>query len=819
MQKNLFIFFLLFSVALAAQNNTAKKELIAQKTSTPPKIDGVLDDLVWDETPVAKDFVQLNPGDGTPENNTHRTEVKLAYDNEAIYIAAYLYDNAADGILKQFSQRDNVDVQSDWFIVSFNPFNDGINETKFVVTAAGTLADAKSVNGEDDYSWSTVFAAQVSQSEKGWFAEFKIPYAALRFAKQQNPTWGLQFYREIKSENQTLSWNYINKAIGNESQFAGVLKGLDNLEPPTRLTFFPFSTAILDRYDNETTTDLKFGLDVKYGINDSFTLDATLIPDFSQTAFDNVTLNLGPFEQTFSENRQFFTEGTELFSKGDIFFSRRIGNASSTSPDLNTDEVVVNEPDEVNLLNALKLSGRTNSGFGIGVLNAITEETTARVYDTIANIGRNVVTEPLANYNVLVFDKQFNKNSSVALINTNVLRDGRFRDANVTALNFDIANKSNSYKLSGQGTSSNVKDTDGKLTTGFSSNLAIEKIKGRFRYGAAHDLANTKYDINDLGLNVRNNFNNFNLFTSFESFEPTNYFNKYRIEMSFEHQRLYAPNVQTGNRYRLEFFGLNKNRFAFGSSLSFRAEQKDYFEARTDGAFFLVNPTLGGNMWISTDYRKKFAADVRIGARTWFDYNQVNDAQRGIFIRTSPRYRFSNKFLMIYSFQTFIGNDRLGFATFDDNDNPIFGRRDQQNIENKITASYNFSSTKAINLSFRNFWSVVHYKDNVFYDLQSNGQLIENDTFAITEDNDPNRNFNVWNLDLSFNWRFAPGSEAILLYRNSLFNQDSLAQLNFSESFDNLFKQPIQNTLSLRIVYFLDYNTIKQVLKRKSKDS
>ena len=149
----------------------------------------------------------------------------------------------------------------------------------------------------------------------------------------------------------------------------------------------------------------------------------------------------------------------------------------------------------------------------------------------------------------------------------------------------------------------------------------------------------------------------------------------------------------------------------------------------------------------------------------------------------------------------------------------FFGRRDQQNIEQTIAASFNFTPWQSINLSFRNFWSTVHYKDEVFYNLQNNGVLTENTTFTVTDDNDPNANFNVWNLDLSYNWRFAPGSEAILLYRHSLFNRDNFSDLSFSESFDNLFKQPQQNMLSLRIVYFLDYNNMRKVFRKKDINS
>lgn len=146
-------------------------------------------------------------------------------------------------------------------------------------------------------------------------------------------------------------------------------------------------------------------MDVKYGITESFTLDATLIPDFGQTAFDNVSLNLGPFEQQFDEQRQFFTEGTELFSKGRLFYSRRIGGSPIRSASAGANETIINEPGKVKMLNAIKVSGRTKKGLGIGVFNAITSKTEATIQNNTTKDIRKEVTNPVSNYNILVLDQ------------------------------------------------------------------------------------------------------------------------------------------------------------------------------------------------------------------------------------------------------------------------------------------------------------------------------------------------------------------------------------------------------------------------------
>jgi hypothetical protein len=344
------------------------------------------------------------------------------------------------------------------------------------------------------------------------------------------------------------------------------------------------------------------------------------------------------------------------------------------------------------------------------------------------------------------------------------------------------------------------------LTSGFRSEFDFFKTKGNFRWRVGHDFANTTYDINDLGLNFRNNFNNFTAGVSYQIFEPTPTFNTYRIRLTARHRRLYDPDVKTRNSLDLNWFFATPERFAFGGFLGYNSEERDYFEPRVPGEFVLIPPNLGGRLWASSDFRKKFAFDVGVGARTWFD-----DTQRALFMDFSPRYRFSDKFLLIYSADLSLREDNFGWI--DNNDEGIFfGQRDLTTLENQVTASYNFDPYKAIDLRFRNEWTTADYGDNVFTSLNEDGSRSPVD-YDITE-NDPNRNFNIWNLDLSFRWRFAPGSEATLLYRNSIFNLDEQSTLNYSQSMSNLFEQPGRHTVSLRVTYFVDYNNLQTLFAK-----
>ena len=801
-----FLSSLLFLVSIFSFSQE-KKTIEAVRIKTSPKIDGLLDDKVWKNIQPSTGFFMWEPGNEGAIPPEFQTEVKMAYDDNAVYVAAYMYDPNPESILRQFSQRDEVSVQADRFYIALNTYNDGINETRFYVTSAGTIGDSRVSQNGEDFNYDVVFGCKISMDNKGWYAEFKIPYNALRFPEGIEQNWSVNFYRRLQTKNETHTWSFIDNTTGSPTLYNGLVKGIKNINPPVRLTFYPFVQGLASSFGEESNTEFAAGMDVKYGISDSFTLDATLIPDFGQVAFDEVRLNLGPFEQTFGENRAFFTEGFELFEKGGIFFSRRIGGRPTGKvTELNDNETVTDLPESVNLLNAVKISGRTKNGLGIGFFNAVTEKTYATIENTVTGSVRKQLVEPLSNYTILVLDQQFNNNSSVSLINTNVTRDGDFRDANVTAGVFDISNKKNSYRLTGRVVFNKLNDVS-KPETGYRTAVELSKTKGNFRFRLGHFFADENYDINDMGLNFRNNFNTYIAGISYQIFEPTKRYNNYRISLTYRNFNRYKPGVHSGGVASLNAFFVTKERLAYGGNLSFSENRKDFFEPRVEGRFVKFSGRHQEGIWVSTDYRKKFAIDAEIEYRDFYI-----DPETGYEIVFSPRYRFSENFLVIASTEYSKRNDNIGFVSYDGTD-IFFGQRDITNIENTLTASYNFDSYKALDLRFRNSWSTADYSVNKFWTLNQDGTRSK--TGYDISSNNPNTNFNIWNLDISFRWRFAPGSEATLLYRNQIFNQDSLATLSYINSLNNLFTQPAQHTISLRISYFIDYNNINNLLKNK----
>lgn len=799
--KKLGILFLFILTTNLYSQSLQKKSVDAFRIKDNPTIDGVLNESFWLGAQEAKNFVMFQPGDGDAEKD-RKTIVKVAYDDTAIYFGATMYDPDPKTIPTQFVSRDNIGI-NDYFLVSLNPNNDGQNDTEFLVTSSGAQADAKVTSNGEDWSWSGVWESAVTINDNSWIVEMKIPYSALRFSNTNMKSWGLNLHRRIQSVNEQYSWSYIDKSTGLFTQFSGEISGIENIEPPTRLSFSPYASANYNAFDGDSDFNYNYGMDVKFGINESFTLDATLIPDFGQAAFDDVVLNLGPFEQQYSEQRSFFTEGTELFSKGDLFYSRRIGNTPvdywNVDENIAENEEVLKNPDRVDMINAIKVSGRTKGNLGIGVFNAITEKTSAKIKNLDTDEIRSVVTEPFANYNVLVLDQQFNKTSSVTFVNTNVMREGSFRDANVSGLMFNILNKKNSHFVDGSLKISNINE-NGKVSTGFFGDISLGKSSGNHQYEIGLNKVNDKYNINDLGFNRRFNYRRYYGRYSYKIFEPKGIFDNYGINIWGNLSYLDKPNIYTSNNLGFNFWGNTKTRknFGFNANLNL-GNNKDFYEPRTDdfSRFHEQNGTGNFNTWFSTDFRKKFAFRTRVGG-----YSRFNNNESSYWFSFSPRYRFTDKFQIAYEFSYDNNfNDKGWVQTLDDN-SIIFGNRDSRTIVNSMSGNLNFSTKSALNLTFRYYWSPVEYDDN-FFNLNEGGTLDES-TYSSNHD----INYNIWNLDLSYTWEFAPGSQLVALYRNSLFNQDELSHLKFSKNLNNLFKESMNNTVSVKFIYFLDYNKL-----------
>lgn len=795
--------FLIISLLSTCFFFSQKKKLTTFATQNKITIDGIFDEPDWQKCDIAKDFIMINPDNGKPEDAERKTEVRILYDNACIYVAATLFDSEPNKIMKEFVGRDNFGT-ADHFGIFINGYNDGQQEFRFFVSAVGVQQDlVYTPNGGEDITWNAIWDSKVKTTDIGWQVEMKIPYAALRFPPKSNQVWGLNFYREVQRIRSQYSWNRINNNINNEANQAGTLEGIQNINTPTRLFFIPYISDYVNASDAyKTYNTFKAGLDLKYGLNDAFTLDAILVPDFGQTKFDNVVLNLGPFEQQFNENRPFFTEGTDLFNKSGLVYSRRIGGEPNYWPEMDDDEEIDKYPKTTNLINALKLSGRTEDGMGIGILNAITARTYAEIKNTNTEAIRKALVEPLVNYNVLVLDQRFRKNSSVTFTNTNVSREGQFRDANVTALNFDLNTKKNTYKLSGSFKASSIQNPSNELDTkGFCSGLTFADTSGKWRYGFSGSYFSDNYDPNDLGINFYSHYHSFTNNFSYQILNPTkklNYFNT-GLESRVEIENRSGKIQNYYHNYFINLTTTKNDSFGFGF-FTVPVKTYDFYEPRSfnDLKFLTISERYNPWGFFSSNYNRKFAFDAEA------DYTAYTQKGRSdLIIGISPRYRFSNKFSLVYAFKYIKNTNNVGWVDFSDDDT-IMTNRNITSYNNSITGKFAINNVMTINLLVRHYFS---YTDNhAYYNLQNDGSILENPNYITNK----NSSLNLWNFDLSYSWWFAANSQISLLYRNNaaIFTRKYSTDY-FNNTENALNDQHLNHLLSFSIRYYIDYNQAK----------
>ena len=809
--NNLGKYILVISLLIHSANaQEHKKKLTAKRIEQAPKIDGILDETVWKDADVGTGFVVYEPNNGGTPDKENKTEVKVLYDDIGIYIGAMMHDKNPNTIPMEITPRD-VRGQADAFSVEINTNNDGQNAVVFSVLSTGVQIDetidiTKKFNILDN-SWNTVWFSGARVVKNGWVVEMKIPYAALRFPKTKKHLWGINFYRNMVAKNKILTWNHVDNTKGVITQYEGLLEGIENISPPIRLAFYPYVSTSSVVADDGSENNFNLGMDVKYGLTENFTLDMTLVPDFTQASFDRAVLNLGPFEQRFREQRQFFIEGTKLFNKGRMFYSRRIGGKpiNFNFKKRNEKDKIIQNPQKINMLNAVKISGRTQKGLGIGFFNAITQKMEAKV-ESEDGTRYKVVTEPWANYNMLVLDQVFNKNSSVSLVNTNVTRLGKFRDANVTGLVYNLRTPNNKYYFNGTFRTSLINENE-TFTKGYNFSSVIGKDSGNWNYELVYYLEDDTFDINDMGFLMANNSQGVRGELSYRTLQPQGIFNFYRFTASTGVEYLYKPSVYGRNRSEVRALFFTNERVFFDGRIIYRGYAHDYFEPRKpikEGWFFKRNPNWTFRHQLSTDYRKKFAVDYELGYQ-FFE----NEPQSAYAFAVSPRFRFSNAFTLAYSLENTYQKNNLGYVT-KKNDAPIFGQRNVNNLENTLSGKYSFTVNTSLSIAFRYVWSTVKYH-NQFYNLEKDGSLTSS-----SYQGQHNINYNNWNLDLNYIWQINPASQFLIFYRNNMFHRNKNAHLNFVENLQELLEQNNRHTFSVKLTYFVDYLDIKRIIPKFS---
>ncbi len=795
-------------------SNDDRKTIRATRVPVPPVIDGRLEDPAWQKAEPATGFVMYEPHNDRPAS--FGTYVRVVYDDRAIYVGAMMKDPDPAAILTELGLRNTGNsLNADRFWININPFDDGINGFTFEVSASGVQTDinlsgsggSTSGSRRGDSSWDAVWKSEVRITVDGWIAEIEIPWSALRFPKTEVAEWGINFWREVRRTRETSSWNFVNRRVGDPLRFMGVLTGIDGVTPPLRLGFFPYATGYVEHNSIQQGwgNTQSLGMDVKLGVSQNFTLDMTLIPDFTQVQSDARVLNLSPHEVQYDEQRQFFTEGVELFGKAELFYSRRIGSTPSGYREAyraaGEDEMVLENPMETMLINASKVSGRTGRGLGIGVFNAMTAPGRAVIQNVNTGDTRYHTTQPFTNYNLVVAEQTLPNNSFVSLVNTNVAGSAEGYTANVTGTEFRFFDNSNLYSVRGAGALSQQYHAGNNNNFGFKYRLAAGKFGGTWQYNFSRSVLSDTYDQNDMGFLRHNNKVENEVSLSNNIFAPFWRLNTLTSGLTVNHSKLYHPDEFTGLTVGYNMRALFDTRFFLIMRANYHPfGERDFFEPRVAGRFYESGKEWNAYMMYSTDYRRRLYVDGNINYYRIFTIHE----QDGYQFEVKPTFRVSDKLRLSYGLNYSEEINDAGYVMHSSPDSVYFGLRPSKTLTNTLNSTSVITNDLSLSFDLRHYWSRVNYTGDYFM-LSDQGRLepLPNDLQV------PDINYNAFTIDLMFTWHFAPGSQMTALWKNVIDNRGGELRHNYMDNLSHILGQPQINSFSLKILYYLDYQNLR----------
>lgn len=818
--KRLIVLLLLPAACFASGKSTSEKIVLAYKLSSLNiNLDGKLTEPIWNSVPI-KEFTQKDPSEGNKA--TEETNVWVAYDNEYIYVAAKLYDSKPELIDASLARRDNY-FSSDWFAFYVDPYNDKKTGYFFGVNAGGTLLDGVLFNDSwDDWSWDGIWESKTSVDENGWTVEMKIPFSQMRFNHADAMTWGVNFYREIKRNNEKSYYVMVPKTeSGFVSRFAS-LEGLNGIQPKQRLEVMPYMVQKAqylvhdqgDPFYKSSQYKTSIGADFKVGIGSNLNVDATINPDFGQVEVDPAVINLSAFESYFNEKRPFFIEGMDNFYFGiggannnwgfnfgwpELFYSRRIGR----SPRGNiSDAEYAKYPSETRILGAAKLTGKIDESTTLGAISAITE----RTYATLWNQGTktNEEVEPLTYYNVLRSKKDFNDGrQSLGLMFTSVnrvfnnksLSNNLSKNAYTFGLDgWTFLDEDKEYVLTGafagtyvsgskeflqslqkqplryfQRPDASFSSYDPDLTSlsGYYGRLMLNKQNGNFYINSAIGFVSPGFEQNDLGFQFMADRINMHTVLGYRWYEPDGIFRSKQVYASYSRSVNFEGNTTSNFLwYRLGGTFTNYYELAMGGNYNFET----YNATLTRGGPLGINPS-SYYFWVfgSTDQRENLSLNGEVD----FSRNSIgakyNMAYLSLTWKPNTRLTFSigPSFEVSKALQQWVKNVADPTAVNTYQTRYVFSTIKQHTLSANIRLNWTFTPKLSLQLFMQPFFAVGDYTD--FKELAKPRSLNynyygQNGSVINYNDND-----GVYNVDPDGN-----GPAPAFSFNNPNFNYKSL---------------------------------------------
>jgi hypothetical protein len=831
--------------------------------SEKPRIDGVLDDACWLEGEWTGDFRQQMPTEGAKPSQ--KTEFKILYDNENIYVAIKAYDNEPEKIDRQMSRRD--DRTGDIVGVNFDSYHDHRTGFEFDLTAAGSKMDLILTNDGFDVNWNPVWDGKVGPMDSGWISEIQIPLSQLRYSKQQEQVWGLHVWRWINRNRESDHWNLIPRDNVGYTYHFGEMHGLINLPSVSRIEFMPYLVGKIDAYPKEEGNPFadgfdpsgSFGLDGKFGIGSNFTVDYTINPDFGQVEADPSELNLTAFETYYEEKRPFFIEGRNIFEysydDNQLFYSRRIGHAPQYEPETDSGEYV-DKPDYTSILGALKLTGKTRKGLSVGIMESLTAREWAEISSPEGD--HKTTAEPLTNYFVGRVQQDIHEsNTMVGGMITSTYRDiqdDHLKYLNKSALtggvDFRHYMKDKTYYIDFKALGSRITgspeaitllqqessryyqrpdaphlkvDTTATQILGTGGSLEFMKAaKGKWRYGIGTHWSSPGMELNDIGF--QNNADNILEAQTLGYVEniPKGIFRTYEIQLT----QINFWNF--GGEYLQSALELETN-FLFANKWNLHAQ------VEREGKALSVNLLRGGpgvyiygrtnqDYFLSTDEAKKLTFSAGYENTLSDDrISKSHEFQAGFLWKITNSLQFSPEVSFDKSLDDY---QYISTNILEDQEYYLLGRLNRETFALTLRIDYAITPELTIQYYGSPYISMGRYSS--FKTLADETAKDPEDVFhTYTEDElkynsgsrtyevynganpepvmtfaNPDFNFREFRSNLVARWEYRPGSVLYLVWTQNRISSEDITNDDLGYNFSSLFGEPAENVFMLKFIYW-----------------
>ena len=802
----------------------------------------------WGAAPVVSDFVQREPREGAAPSQT--TEFRVAFDSSTLYVKVRANDSEPQKIASYLTRRDE-DSSSDWIRVYIDSYHDRRTAYEFAVNPSGVKQDRYWFNDtNNDMSWDAVWDVTVSRDQKGWTAEFRIPFSQLRFTPSDTSTWGFAVSREMPRTRETNTWPLLSRnANGYVSSF-GELGGLSTGGAQKRLELAPYTVGNLTRQPtggNPLVTPSGLGgaagLDLRYAVTPGLTLTATVNPDFGQVEADPAVVNLSAFETFFNERRPFFVEGSGNFrfdadcydSCNNLFYSRRIGRAPQGMGNLPSgDGVYADAPSQSTILGAAKLTGRIGR-YSIGVMHAVTQQEFAEV--SAAGVRSEQAVEPSSSYSVARVKREYANNSYIGLIGTATNRrlsdnlnfipssayvggadfDWRVRrmyslngyletsQVNGAAPAIEALQENNRHLFQRPGLTSERLDVTRTALSGYAGAMAFNKIGGEFIHSQSYVYFRTPgFDTNDLGFLRRSDQIRQQHWLQLRSNKVTRLFRQRNINFNQWTAWNFDGDMQFGG------FNINGNvtfvnNWQAGGG-TFRPFPNHGFDDRATrgGPGILSEGAPEKWFYVYSDGRRLFSAGL--------EGNFGGDNHGTSWTNWYPSISLRPISAMMFSLSMSLNSSRQDSQwvnnVTDASTHYVFARINQTTVN--VTGRFNYTITPNLSLQlyaqpFVSAGAYTGFKE--VNDPLSESYENRYKPFAYSDAQYGNPDFNVKSFRTTnvLRWEYKPGSTLFVVWQQARENDAVPGGFDVGRDARAIFGVPPRNVFLVKLAYWLNY--------------